>query len=345
MLNANIASTTAATLLSYAKINLFLRITHQQENGYHCLQSVFMRINLCDYIKIYPQTHYYISVQYVHSQEEFDNLPKKQYIKRLNRGLNLSISNQSSSSHPYIPVAHDLNLKAARLLQNYIKLECPHIIVQGAHICVYKNIPMGAGLGGGSSNAAHVLLILNKLWNLNLDIVTLCKLGLNLGADVPFFIHQIHAAWVEGIGEDIQKMNVAKCYFIIIKPNIHISTKRIFTHADFQRNNARIDVPYQYIERYVDGEATLAHNTNIAEYTDICDMYHYGNTLQSVVFDMYPHLAHWFGQKYADITFQMTGSGSCFFAIFQHENKYNLALNELKAYLPNNWVIYSAQSI
>jgi 4-diphosphocytidyl-2-C-methyl-D-erythritol kinase len=326
-------------LYSYAKLNLFLRITHQQKNGYHFLQSLFMRVNLCDYIKIYPQKRYYISAQYVNTQEEFDKIsPDSDSIKyKKNHFLNRRIPDQLVNTHPHIPVAHDLNIKAARLLQNYIKTEYPNTPISGAHICVYKNIPMGAGLGGGSSNAAHVLLALNELWQLNLNIQTLCALGLTLGADVPFFIHQIHAAWVEGIGENIQPIRMQECYFIIIKPDVHISTKRIFMHADLQRNNTRVNVPYNYIN---------IHNiTESANYSVISELYNHGNTLQSLVFNMHPHIAHWFNQKHIEnIQFQMTGSGSCFFAIFENMTQRDAILEKIKTYLPNNWLVYAAKS-
>ena len=149
-----------------AKINLFLHIVGRRADGYHLLQSVFRLIDLQDTI-------------YIRIRDDGE-------IHR-------------ASQHPDVPEAQDLTIRAARLLKAHANCSL------GADIAIEKRIPMGGGLGGGSSDAATVLIALNYLWKLNLSRKTLMELGLQLGADVPFFIFGKNA-WVEGIGEKIQEI-------------------------------------------------------------------------------------------------------------------------------------------
>jgi 4-diphosphocytidyl-2-C-methyl-D-erythritol kinase len=144
-----------------AKLNLFLHIIGRREDGYHQLQSVFQLIDWCDVLTLKPI-----------SENE---------IRRIN-------------PIPGVPSEQDLVVRAAKVLKDFCKVN------QGVEIGLKKMIPMGAGLGGGSSDAASTLIGLNTLWDLHLDIATLCQLGLKLGADVPFFIFGQNA-FVEGIGE------------------------------------------------------------------------------------------------------------------------------------------------
>jgi 4-diphosphocytidyl-2-C-methyl-D-erythritol kinase len=177
-----------------AKLNLFLHITGRRADGYHLLQSVFMLIDWCDTL-------------------HFEKRP------------NGAISREDLTVK--LP-ADDLITRAAKLLQQ--ETGC----TQGAHIAVDKQIPAQAGMGGGSSDAATSLLALNRLWDLKLGLPALEKLGLQLGADVPFFLRG-HNAWVEGIGEQISPVTLPPAKFWVIKPPSGIETPLIFAHPDLQR--------------------------------------------------------------------------------------------------------------
>jgi len=177
-----------------AKLNLFLHITGQRPDGYHLLQSVFMLIDWCDNL-------------------HFDLRP---------RG---AISREDLT----VPLpADDLITRAAKLLQQHTGC------TQGVHIAVDKQIPAQAGMGGGSSDAASCLLALNQLWKLYLSLEVLEKLGLQLGADVPFFLRGRNA-WVEGVGEKINPIALPPAHFWVIKPKAGVETPQIFKHPHLQR--------------------------------------------------------------------------------------------------------------
>ncbi len=177
-----------------AKLNLFLHITGQRPDGYHLLQSVFMLIDWCDTL-------------------HFENRP----------GGGISRDDLTVQ----LP-ADDLVTRAAKLLQQHTGC------TQGVHIAVEKQIPSQAGMGGGSSDAASCLLALNRLWDLKLPLPALERLGLQLGADVPFFLRG-HNAWVEGIGEKITPIALPAARFWVLKPPSGVETARIFTHPELQR--------------------------------------------------------------------------------------------------------------
>ncbi|MDP3745329.1 MAG: 4-(cytidine 5'-diphospho)-2-C-methyl-D-erythritol kinase [Methylotenera sp.] len=182
--------------LAPAKINLFLHITSQRADGYHLLQTVFRLLDFYDTIYLKPTSDV--------------------TIKRVNAVTNVC-------------EAQDLCIRAAKLLQQYTACK------QGVEILVKKNIPMGGGLGGGSSDAATVLLALNRLWQLNLSRHELLKLGLQLGADVPFFIYGSNA-WAEGVGEALQTINLTDAYYVVLTPNVHVSTAQVFANKRLTKN-------------------------------------------------------------------------------------------------------------
>jgi 4-diphosphocytidyl-2-C-methyl-D-erythritol kinase len=186
-----------------AKLNLFLHITGRRPDGYHELQSVFMLIDWCDTLHFEKRS-----------------------------GGNISREDLTLA----LP-AQDLITRAAHLLQSHTGC------TEGVHIAVEKQIPAQAGMGGGSSDAATCLLALNRLWNLNLGLPTLEKLGLQLGADVPFFLRG-HNAWVEGVGEKITPIELPPARFWVLKPPQGIETSQIFAHPDLKRdtNTATISV-------------------------------------------------------------------------------------------------------
>ena len=191
-----------------AKLNLFLHITGRRADGYHLLQSVFMLIDWQDRL---------------HFEKTSDGAITRQDL---------------NASAPALP-ADDLIVRAAKALQ--AATGC----TQGARIALDKHIPSQAGMGGGSSDAATTLIALNRLWNLGLNRAALMHIGLQLGADVPFFIHGSNA-WVEGIGEKITALEPAHplpaARFLVVKPDAGLDTKGIFTSPLLQRdtNNATI---------------------------------------------------------------------------------------------------------
>ena len=182
--------------LAPAKINLFLHITGQRADGYHLLQTVFRLLDFYDTIYLKPTTN--------------------KTIKRVNEVAG-------------VPEAQDLCMRAAKLLQQHT--QCP----LGVEMFVEKSIPMGGGLGGGSSDAATVLLALNRLWQLNLSRAELLSLGLQLGADVPFFIFGTNA-WAEGIGEQLQEIHLRDAYYVVLTPEAHVSTAQIFANKQLTKN-------------------------------------------------------------------------------------------------------------
>ena len=178
-----------------AKLNLFLHITGRRPDGYHLLQSVFALIDWCDTL---------------HFERRQDGR-----ISREDLGLTLP--------------ADDLVVRAARALQAATGTS------SGAHIAIDKQIPAQAGMGGGSSDAAACLLALNHLWNLRLSLAELSRIGLALGADVPFFLAGRNA-WVEGVGERITPIDLEAADYIVVKPSQGLPTERIFSDAALKRD-------------------------------------------------------------------------------------------------------------
>jgi 4-diphosphocytidyl-2-C-methyl-D-erythritol kinase len=182
-----------------AKLNLFLHVVGRRADGHHLLQSVFVPIDWADTL----------------------------HFERRDDGL--IVRHDLSASLP----ADDLCLRAARCLQSASACRF------GVDISIDKQVPWGAGLGGGSSDAASTLLALNRLWGLNWSRSKLCELALPLGADVPFFIGGT-AAWVEGIGEQLTEFHVPSQNFALIKPHESLETRAIFTHPQLARDSERI---------------------------------------------------------------------------------------------------------
>ncbi len=199
-----------------AKLNLFLHITGRRPDGYHLLQSVFMLIDWCDTL-------------------HFDKRPAAAISRE-----DLTVA---------LP-AQDLITRAAHLLQKHTGC------TEGVHITVNKQIPAQAGMGGGSSDAATCLLALNRLWNLKLNLPTLEKLGLQLGADVPFFLRG-HNAWVEGIGEKISPIDLPPAHFWVLKPPTGIDTSQIFAHPGLKRDTNAATISVFAAETYDFGHNDL----------------------------------------------------------------------------------------
>jgi 4-diphosphocytidyl-2-C-methyl-D-erythritol kinase len=235
-----------------AKLNLFLHVTGRRPDGYHELQSVFMLIDWCDTL-------------------HFEKRPGGAISRE---DLTLALP------------AQDLITRAAQLLQHHTGC------TDGVHIAVEKQIPAQAGMGGGSSDAATCLLALNRLWGLKLKLLTLEKLALQLGADVPFFLRG-HNAWVEGVGEKITRIELPAARFWVVKPPQGIDTSQIFAHPDLKRD------------------------TNAATMSSFAaDAYDFGhNDLQSVAQALCPGVEQALqALNQAGLKSRMTGSGSAVFA-------------------------------
>ncbi|MEO8839600.1 MAG: 4-(cytidine 5'-diphospho)-2-C-methyl-D-erythritol kinase, partial [Herbaspirillum sp.] len=182
-----------------AKLNLFLHVTGRRVDGYHLLQTVFQLIAYGDTL-------------------HFD-LRDDRHIQRL-------------TDLPGIPPEHDLCVRAARLLQTYVTVGQQ----VGVDIRIDKRLPQGGGLGGGSSDAATTLLALDHLWQVGLTRPQLMALGLQLGADVPFFLCGGNA-FAEGIGEQLQLIKTPSCWFVVIEPGVSIPTAQIFAAPELTRNS------------------------------------------------------------------------------------------------------------
>ncbi|SKA92528.1 4-diphosphocytidyl-2-C-methyl-D-erythritol kinase [Thiothrix eikelboomii] len=256
----------ALSLPAPAKLNLFLHITGRRADGYHLLQTLFQFLDYSDVISL---------------QVRGDG--------KITR----------SFASPLIPENEDLVVKAARLLQQATGCQL------GVDIKVHKILPMGGGLGGGSSDAATVLLGLNYLWNLQLDLDRLAAWGLRLGADVPVFV-QGHAAWAEGVGERLEPVNLPEKWYFVLHPKVHISTAEVFSAEGLTRNCKPIRMA-----------AFLAGQTT--------------NVFEPVVRKNSPEVAkafEWLGDQA-----RLTGSGACLFAEFDDEaSAQTIAKN-----LPKQW--------
>ncbi|MGB5309388.1 MAG: 4-(cytidine 5'-diphospho)-2-C-methyl-D-erythritol kinase [Arenicellales bacterium] len=190
------------TLPAPAKLNLFLHITGRRADGYHELQTVFQFIDLQDTITLANRSD--------------------QQINRVTRWSEVA-------------EADDLMVRAAQKLANSCGISA------GVDIAIEKHIPMGAGLGGGSSDAATVLCGLNLLWGLDLSNRELADIGITLGADVPIFIHG-HAAWAEGTGEILTSIDPPEDNYLLIVPPAHVSTAEIFNHPALTRDSSPIKI-------------------------------------------------------------------------------------------------------
>lgn len=251
-----------------AKLNLFLHITGQRADGYHELQTAFQFLDYGDSLEFEITSSSALTLRDSMSGVEDDE---------------------------------NLILRAAKLLQQHTGVQ------QGAIIAVTKRLPMGGGLGGGSSNAATTLVALNQLWQCGLDEPELAHLGLQLGADVPVFIVG-QAAWAEGVGEKLTPISPAEPWFAVIKPDCHVSTAEIFSATELTRDCEPIK-----ISRFLSGEGR--------------------NVCEDVVTKLYPAVAeaiNWLA-KFAKP--RMTGTGACVFVDFDSQEK---ALQVLEK-LPDNW--------
>ncbi len=249
-----------------AKLNLFLHIVGRRADGYHELETLFQFVNRCDTIEI--------------------KITDRPEITLLT---------------PIEGVTKEDNLifKAAQLLQNKMqgKVKSKPDKIKGAEIKINKILPMGGGLGGGSSNAATILMALNKLWNCQLPLTKLADLGVTLGADVPIFIHG-HAAFAQGIGEKLTAQTPKEYWYLVSKPDCSISTAEVFTHKDLPRNTPKLTASEIEVNSYYDG----CHND-----------------CQTLVIKHYPKVAKLLSWLLEYAPSRMTGTGACIFTQFDSE--------------------------
>lgn len=267
---------TSLTLYSPAKLNLMLHITGRREDGYHLLQTVFQFIDLNDRMRF--------------------EMTEEPNISRIN-------------SQTQVEESEDITLRAARLLQSRNQ------VGQGIRISIEKHIPIGGGLGGGSSNAATCLLALNKLWDLGLSLDQLAETGLELGADVPVFVRGF-AAWADGVGEQLTPVDLPEPCYLVIHPNITVSTAEIFNAEELTRVCDAIT-----IRAFLAGAGI--------------------NVCESVVRKRYPVIAEaldWLSQ-FAEA--RMTGTGACIYAPFDSQK----AAEEVKSRVPRQWQSFIARGM
>lgn len=257
-----------------AKLNLFLHITGRRADGYHLLQSIFQLIDLCDWLQFHPCDDQKITLSGLDHVNSQDNLVYKAAVK----------------------------------IQPFAQNFC------GVNIAIEKNIPMGAGLGGGSSDAATTLIVLNQLWQCRLNLQQLAALGLELGADVPFFIHGQNA-WAEGLGEQLKYIDLVQKKYIVLKPDCFISTQMLFSQKTLTRNSKPTTFcAYQ-----------LTPST-------------FGNNFEPVARSLYPEVDE--AMRYLDQfgVAKLTGTGACVFTEVNAEMNIDeiIANSPCTAYLVNS---------
>jgi len=264
--------------LAPAKLNLFLHITGRRPDGYHTLQTVFQLLDWGDTL---------------HFTRRDDGLITR------------------STEIVDVPPEHDLTVRAANLLKAHTG--SPH----GVDIEIEKRLPMGAGLGGGSSDAATTLLALNRLWNLHLPRLELQELALKLGADVPFFVFGKNA-FAQGVGEALDVVQLPPRHFLVVTPRVHVPTAAIFSEKALTRDSKALTI--------TDFPAELSCNTEWPE--------SFGrNDMQQVVVGKYAEVAQvlrWF-ENIAPA--RMSGSGASVFAAFRSKAEAEAA----QAKLPAEW--------
>ena len=283
------AATGSETALSPAKLNLFLHVIGRRADGYHLLQSVFALLDFGDTITFSTR----------------------------NDGLICR-----SSVLPGVAPEDDLVVRAAALLKREAgaSVSSPAL---GVDISVEKKIPMGGGLGGGSSDAATTLLVLNRLWKLGLTVKELQAIGLTLGADVPFFVFGRNA-FAEGVGERLDAVELPLWWYLVLTPPVHVPTPVVFTHPELTRNT----IPLKITDFSAHGLVNLH------------------NDLQPVVLKEFPvvfqHLeALQRASQKSVFGARMTGSGACVFAAFESEHDAEAAF----ASLPSEYTGFIAQGL
>lgn len=264
-----------------AKLNLFLHITGRRSDGYHDLQTIFQIIDLCDELSF--------------------ELTSDGRVSRLD----------DAGTRPPAGVDpdQDLCVRAARALQAATGQR------QGVRIRLRKRIPLGGGLGGGSSDAATTLCVLNALWGAGLDVEALSKIGVQLGADVPVFIQGL-SAWGEGVGERLQPLDLPPRHFLVIHPGVSVATRDVFQAPELTRNSPVITIP-----------APLGPAGR--------------NDCEPVVRARFPAVAEALDWLARFAPARLTGTGACIFAEFDSP----AAAERVAARVPDRWRAWVASGL
>ncbi len=258
------------------KLNLMLRVVGRRSDGYHLLQTVFQFIERCDWLSFDVRDDGRVGLQ---------------------------------SPLPGVLQEQDLTIRAARLLQK--AAGCRY----GVDIQVEKRLPMGGGLGGGSSDAATTLVALNKLWDVGFSAERLSELGIQLGADVPVFIHG-YSAWAEGIGEQLTPIELPTPWYVVIVPPCHVSTHEIFSSAGLTRDSKPI---------------------KISDFISGCQV----NDCLAVVTQTHRSVSAALSALAPLGKSRLTGTGACVFAAFDSLNRAQDAANELS----DRWEVFVTKGV
>jgi 4-diphosphocytidyl-2-C-methyl-D-erythritol kinase len=273
-----------------AKLNLFLHVTGRRADGYHLLQSVFQLIDRADTL-------------------HFDLRSDERIVR--------------TTEVPGVPEEQDLVVRALRLLQaEYARRHGK--LPPGIDVALQKILPMGGGLGGGSSDAATALMAANHLWQAGLSQQELMELGLPLGADIPFFLFG-ETAFAEGVGEDLQAVPGPDCWYVVIEPGVAVPTPAIFSAPDLTRDSKPVIITDFSRRLIVSGKQQGFGR----------------NDLQDVAERLFPPVAEavaWLG-KHGDA--RMTGSGACVFCAFSSERE----ADQVVAAVPEQWKAWKAHSL
>ena len=273
-----------------AKLNLFLHVTGRRPDGYHLLQSVFQLVDHGDTL-------------------HFDVRSDDAIVR--------------TTDVPGVPPEQDLIVRALRALQAEYARRRGHL-PPGLDVAVDKRLPLGGGLGGGSSDAATALLAANHLWQAGLTPQELMALGLPLGADIPFFLFG-ETAFAEGVGEALQPVDGPDCWYVVVEPGVAVPTVAIFTAPDLTRDTKAVTIS-DFSRRQIDRH----------------DLVGFGkNDLQAVAARLFPPVAEaveWLGGYGAA---RMTGSGACVFCAFADEAEAERVLQAA----PSKWKVWKARSL
>jgi len=274
-----------------AKLNLFLHITGRRPDGYHLLQTVFQLIDYGDTL---------------HFETRDDGVIRR------------------TTEITGVPEESDLIVRAAKLLQSSIPPRSDDTI-PGANISIEKRLPMGGGLGGGSSDAATTLMVLNHLWQAGLTREQLMKLGLQLGADVPFFIFGRNA-FAEGVGETMQPVETGQHWFVVLEPGVQVPTAVIFGNPELTRDSKPVKISDFSAAPWGFGK----------------------NDLQVVAAKLFPPVAEalewlnsWLKRHDEMGIARMTGSGACVFCAVSHEQQANALLKAV----PPQWKAWKTKAM
>lgn len=262
--------TSSLKLPAPAKINHFLHVCGRRDDGYHNLQTVFQFLDIADTLSFELRSDSNIELQ-----ATFDDIPSEE----------------------------NLIIRAARALQKASQCK------KGVNINIDKMLPMGAGLGGGSSNAATCLVALNHLWQLGYNTEQLQQIGLSLGADVPIFIYG-KSAWAEGIGEKLQPVELAELWYLLLVPPCHVSTAKIFSHPQLTRDTEM---------------------RTIAAFLEQDKQEHFQNDCENLVRELYPEVDLAFNTLSRFTEARMTGTGACVYASFASKQQAQQAAGRLPA--------------